>query len=338
MNRLEEGEDMEFKELRAFLAAAELSSVSRAAEKLFMSQPALSRQLQSLENELGVPLFVRGRKQLQLTHAGEVLLARAKAILQDAEQTRVLMRQVAKGDAGSLRIVATPMVMRNSVAPAVAIFRDSSPDVDIVLFESDVNNWTSLIEEGTAHLGLGPSTPIGRSVSSMALYTPKMCAVLRSDHPLAGKEKLDADDLRHETGLILRNDRFGRQKGEITMSTSFLHFASSFESLHAETLLTLAASGLGVAILSEFVAENANLDDSRMRVIPIVHDGRQAQATIVLAWHRRLASSAAAQRFMDILRAEVIQRTTTGSRARRREVPFDSTSLLSAEIIAEVTD
>ncbi len=108
---------MEFHQLRYFTAAAELLSISRAAERLHVSQPALSRQIRVLEDELGTPLFDRIRQRIRLTEAGAAFLPRARQILQDAEQAVREVRGQFGGARASLRLGFITPILDDLVVP-----------------------------------------------------------------------------------------------------------------------------------------------------------------------------------------------------------------------------
>lgn len=124
---------MELRQLQAFVLAAELGTITRAAERLFISQPALSRQIQALERELGVKLFHRSRKQIWLTDVGEQFLSRVRSALRDLDQARSIAEEASMGTGGTLTVAAGPIPMRYVVAPAAARIRNQVPGLEIRL-------------------------------------------------------------------------------------------------------------------------------------------------------------------------------------------------------------
>ena len=116
---------MELRHLRYFVSVAEASGVSRAALRVHISQPALSRQIHDLERELGVRLFVRVGRGIRLTVEGEDLLARARDVLTGAESLGARARALADGAVGVLRVGATPQVMQNILPGFLAAYRAS---------------------------------------------------------------------------------------------------------------------------------------------------------------------------------------------------------------------
>ena len=121
---------MELHALRCFVAVAERLSFSRAAEELQTSQPALSRQIQALEQTLQVRLFDRVGRRVELTPAGAELSARARLLLQDAESFRSRAEDLSGGPTGLLRVGATPQTLESLVAPLLSRFPALWPGVD----------------------------------------------------------------------------------------------------------------------------------------------------------------------------------------------------------------
>ena len=118
---------MNLRHLRAFATIAEVGGFARAATLLNLSQPALSRQIHALEAELGVPLFDRIRRRVQLTSEGEDLLRRGRRLLADADALGERARSLKAGDSGVLRIGATPHVIENLLANFLVRYRRRHP-------------------------------------------------------------------------------------------------------------------------------------------------------------------------------------------------------------------
>ena len=126
---------MELRHLRYFVAVADAGSVSRAATQLRVTQPALSRQIRDLETELGLPLFDRVGRRLQLTAAGETLLARTRDVLRAAESLREEAGALAGGATGTLRLGATAQTLESLISAFLVGFRRQWPGVDVRLIE-----------------------------------------------------------------------------------------------------------------------------------------------------------------------------------------------------------
>src|SRR5262249_19897484 len=126
---------MELRHLRYFVVVAEELHVGRAAQRLNMSQPPLSRQIRELEEEIGFPLFVRGYHKMELTPAGRVYLSEAKRILQQVDRAAEAAANVARGHAGHLRLGHGTHLPDGYLSRVLAAFQRVSPDVSVDLLE-----------------------------------------------------------------------------------------------------------------------------------------------------------------------------------------------------------
>ncbi|NIK59491.1 LysR substrate-binding domain-containing protein [Kribbella shirazensis] len=184
---------MELRTLRYFVAVAEELHFGRAAARLYMSQPPLSRAIRQLEADLGTALFRRSASGISLTPAGAALLKEARALLAQAEQART--RVAAAAGSASL----TVGILSDSTDPAVsrlaAAYRREHPSVEIHIRETDLTDPTCGLRAGLVDVALtrGPFDATGLRVRE--LRSDAVGAVLRADDPLAGRDELALADL-----------------------------------------------------------------------------------------------------------------------------------------------
>src|SRR5262245_43630899 len=143
---------MELRHLRYFVAVAETENVSKAAIRLRLSQPALSRQIHDLEAELKVALFERTGRNLRLTGAGEDLLAYGKRVLDQTDAFRERARAIGGGKAGVLRVGATPQALQRLFPTIIQRFRRIMPAVELRLTEGDASALVEALRRGDLHL------------------------------------------------------------------------------------------------------------------------------------------------------------------------------------------
>src|SRR5215470_13554404 len=127
--------DMNLRHLRAFVSIADAGGFARAANRMNLSQPALSRQIHALETELGVPLFDRIGRRVQLTSEGEDLLRRSRHLLAEADSLGERARSLKAGQTGILRVGATPQVIENLLADFLPHYRRRHPGIEVDLVE-----------------------------------------------------------------------------------------------------------------------------------------------------------------------------------------------------------
>ncbi|MCP4572740.1 MAG: LysR family transcriptional regulator [bacterium] len=138
---------MELRQFTYFVAVAEELHFSRAAKRLHMTQPPLSRQIQRLENELGLKLFKRTQRSVRLTKAGETFLEQARAMLAQAERTKDLCRRTQLGEVGELKVGLTPIDHGPGLIDFIRRFRESRPDVHLTLLELPTNEQLKALHE-----------------------------------------------------------------------------------------------------------------------------------------------------------------------------------------------
>lgn len=246
---------MEFHQLRYFAAAAEAMSISRAAEKLHVTQPALSRQIASLEADLGVALFDRIKKRIVLTEAGRFFLPKARQIICDAETSAQQLREQFGDAPRTLRLGFLSIFLDDLVAPALREFRQRHPKARVSLFELSPR---AQLERLRAHeldaAILGNIVETDRQFFAVRrLSRNKMAAVLPEDHALAKKKTIKLEALARDSWISLSDAVFpGRReflRGICAAAGFEPQIVSEVDSL--SLMLAAVASGDGVALMPE---------------------------------------------------------------------------------------
>src|ERR1044072_2039624 len=150
---------MNLRNLRMFVATAELGTLGRAATRLNVSQPAASRQLDALRAELGVTLFEHVGRALRLTSEGEHLLQRSRQLLADADMLTEHARALTKGETGTLKVAATPQMIATLLAPFLPRHRQRPPAADVLVIDGRAARRRSRLERGEVHLTIMPAGP-----------------------------------------------------------------------------------------------------------------------------------------------------------------------------------
>jgi len=143
---------MELRHLRYFIAVAEAENVSRAALKLHVSQPALSRQIRDLEDELGFLLLERSAKSVRLTEAGRAFLTEARAVLQRAEDAVITAREIATGGGGELHVGYAPSLTARILPPTLRAFQAELPKVRVKLHDLSTEEMLTGLREAKLQL------------------------------------------------------------------------------------------------------------------------------------------------------------------------------------------
>ena len=249
---------MELRTLRYFQAVAEELSFSRAARKLSIAQPALSRAVKDLEVELGGELFKRNRRMVKLTAAGVVLLREANALLGQSEESLRKVQRTLRGQEGELRLGFIGPPTQSFLPKVVRLYRKRYPHVSIILEERTPERVWEMVSKDRLDVGLTRPVSAGDKIGLKTKLIQKeaLCAVVPSDHPFAGKTKLRWADLRQEPLILLaRREGVGLYEAALQgcrdagFSPKIAHTPSI-----VGTVLTYAEAGMGVGVVPETVA------------------------------------------------------------------------------------
>ena len=242
---------MELRHLRYFVAVAEELHFTRAAERLHIVQPALSKQISALEEELGAKLFHRTKRRVELTEPGLVFLEESRQILQRMEQATGRVKSAASGQIGRLEIGFIGPATYGLLPKVLRVYREHFPEVELELHE-----WTTIMQALKLHeraLQVGfirlPLHDDGL-VFKTVLREPVMIA-LYIDHPLASREKIPLKMLTDEWFIMI--PRY-REPGLYDQYISLCYQADFSpkvvqETHRIQTMISLVASGMGVAFV-----------------------------------------------------------------------------------------
>ena len=306
---------MELRHLRYFVSVAEAASVSKAALRVHISQPALSRQLHDLERELGVRLFARVGRGIRLTAEGEDLLARSRDVLTRAESLGARARALAEGSIGVLRVGATPQVIQNILPGFLTQYRHSRPGIDIELVEEGGARLLSLVEQGALHVamtGILTGTPLERRL----LFPIRVLAVTAPGPKWKRHSTIEIGDLASTPLLLLRQDFGSRQLFDAACRIAHVQPRLVLESAEPNSLIALAEAGHGVAI----VPSTVRFVSKGIRFMPILQKGKSLGTWSSVVWDGRRELPVYATSFIEELAAHV-RRGFPGKRFERIAPP-----------------
>jgi DNA-binding transcriptional LysR family regulator len=287
---------VELRQIRYFVAVAKAGSFSRAAERLRISQSALSRQVQLLEVEYGVPLFDRIGRGVALTVMGEDLLSRSESILQSIQMIKERANELSGGSKGLLRIGTTPQTLETLVSRILSVYRRSTPDVSITLLEDGSANLVNQLESGAIDVAFAP-LPDHPTIRGRLLFPLGVLALVPRHYApnLTKRRQLDVVQLKDLPLLVLRPGFMTRQLLDRACSASNVNPKIVLESGNPHCLLALAEEGHGIAIIPSTV----NLKGVKQRILPIQQDRKQLGIWISAIWDNRRHISPAASKFIE---------------------------------------
>jgi DNA-binding transcriptional LysR family regulator len=238
------------RQLHYFSVLAETSNFHRAAEKLNIAQPPLTVAIRKLEQELGVPLFIRTPRGVTLTPAGEVALSAARETLAQAELVRKAVRQSEAGDLGALAIGFVGSATSALLPRLIQSFRERYPKVELVLAEGTSIDISQRIEDGSLDVGLVrlPLRNSGRIVTHV-VERDRMVAALPADHRLCRRARLQLADMANEPFLVHTPVSILRTTALAACQAAGFIPRIAQEATQVQTILCLVQSGLGVALV-----------------------------------------------------------------------------------------
>lgn len=287
------------RQLQTLITIADAGGFARASGRLHLSQPAASRQIQALEAELGVRLFDRIGRRLQLTSEGEDILRRRRRLLQEANSLRDRAAALKGGQTGTLQVGASPQHIEIVLAPFVNRFRSRHPGIEVHFVEDGGARISERLEQGDVQLVL--TTVNNELFSGRLLYPGYTLAVVAPSHPFGRRATIDIADLADEPLLLLQRSFGSRTWFDAACHTADINPRIVLESAAPATLIALANSGEGVAV----VPSNVSIPRHGVKSVPITHRGTPIGRWVFVAWDRRRFFPPFAQHFVNELVAEV---------------------------------
>ncbi|MCI4569076.1 LysR family transcriptional regulator [Lysobacter sp. CFH 32150] len=247
------------KPLRAFCQTARLGSVSRAAEALYVSQPAITLQLQALERELGVKLFERSGRRLVPSREGQLLYDLAKPLVEGLDGLDAAFHEQVRGlDAGELNVAAGSSTILYLLPGIVEAFRDRQPDVRLTLHNVTGAGGLDLLRSDAVDLAVGSMLDVPADLSYAPVYRFEPMLITPLDHPLANKPDLKLEDLS-PYGLILPPKRLTTYRlVDLVFQQNRVPYTVALEVGGWEVIKQYVAMGLGVSIVTAICLTEAD--------------------------------------------------------------------------------
>jgi DNA-binding transcriptional LysR family regulator len=289
--------------LAALVAVAEAGSITRAAERLGYTTPALSQQLAKLEREAGTALLVRHHRGARLTGAGELLAARARRVLDELERARHELARLTGLTGGTLRLGTFQTAGIHLLPPVLSAFRRAHPDVELTVADYEPSAGVAAVAAGEIDLAMthayepGGPIPVASSVRVEPILVEELVLVSAPGHALtSGPARLPLTELAGQPLISMAPDAPARRDVEAVLAR-----AGALPSVLVPTpgyllVCALASAGLGVAVVPEMVA--------RTSVTPVgvrALEGGELRRTISVA-HRGDERAPAADAFRALLR------------------------------------
>ncbi len=302
---------MDLKRIRAFAAVAKDANVSRAAERLHISQPALTRQLHALQADLRVTLLERAGRGIRLTPAGEALAPLCQELLSRSEGLREAARTFAADPTSVLRVAVTPHFIESLLAPVIQELHSAHPNVEIQLVEGPSARHRDLLEHHEVEIALGV-TRYSETLKARVLPSLPLLVVAAAGHPITKRRSVELSALAAEPLLVVHRDFITGLMFESACHIAQISPVIRHVSTSVQTLLALAEIGFGVAV----VPANARVETRAVKIATLCHKGEPVHMTVRAVWNPFVPLPAAAEHLIDLLEQYMQAHPRLGSRAR----------------------
>lgn len=251
---------MEFNQLRYFLAVTELGSFSKAASQCAISQPALSIQIQKLENEIGTPLLDRARRRVVPTDTGRILVVRARRALAQIEIARREIRGSNGRGIGKLAFGILPTIAPYFLPHILATFKEKCPKMRFTVHEDVTSELMQLLEENKLDFAIVCLPIREHGFEKEELFSEELLLALPLQHPLAQRGQIQVEDLQNENFILLREGH--------CLSDQIFHYLKrhgftphiSLQSGQLATIESLVRAGMGISLVPEMAANKTTTE------------------------------------------------------------------------------
>ncbi|MBP9185373.1 MAG: LysR family transcriptional regulator [Fuscovulum sp.] len=285
------------RQLQFFIAAAEAGSVTGAARALSISQSSVTEAIRALEDDLGVPLFDRQARGLEITHKGSAFLRHARQILADVATARAAFRDETETTRGRLSLGVTSLVAGYVLSDILSRFRRAHPQVELNVTEDNGDYLQHLLIGGELDVAVLLTSSVK---DRMALHVETLVVSpyrlwLPLGHPLAQQEAIALEDMAGQPLIQLMVDEIEESTRRLTAALP-VKPQVAFRTRSVEAVRSLVATGAGLAILPSLVYRPWSLEGDRIEIRDVSGDLPSVQ--VGLAWRRGAPLSAPAHNFV----------------------------------------
>lgn len=257
---------MELRQIRYFVMVAEELNFSRAAERLHMSQPPLSLQIKALEEEMGVELLQRTRREVHLTDAGRVFLAECRSIMDQLRAAVSTTVRTAEGELGTLKLGMVTSGIFHVLPEILRRMADRFPTIEITVTDMSSRDQADAIMQGKLDIGIVHAIPAQAGLTKSPIYAEPFSIVLPDQHPLASRPDLRLADLEGQPFVAFSRERAPALFDAIVASCQEAGFSPliTHTARNPLTVFQMVRLGLGISLVPRSYA-NAGVDGVRFR-------------------------------------------------------------------------
>lgn len=271
---------MNLRDLKYLVAVADNNHFGKAANKCFVSQPALSIQLQKLEGELGVKLFERSNKKVLITQVGKDVVARARKLLQEADEIKSLVKNYHDPFATEIKLGAFPTLAPYFLPNVVTKINDDMPNLKLLLVEEKTEQLLEKIKQGEIDAAFLALPVEDDSLEYVSLFEDEFLLTAHKDYPLAKKTSVKKSDISDEELLLLEDGHCLREQALEVCDLMKASERQDFRATSLETLRQMVASGVGITLIPRIAAQ----EHKDISYIPFKKP--KPSRTIALVWRK----------------------------------------------------
>lgn len=287
---------MDVQNLKAFLLVAENGSFSTAAQRLHLTQPAVSKRVAQLEQELDAALFDRIGRHVSLTEAGHALLPHAKAVQLELQAAERSVRDLAGEVSGQLRLATSHHIGLHRLPPVLSEFSSRFPAVHIDIDFMDSEQAYDLTLRGDTELAVVTLSPApANHIVALPIWTDPLDFMVQSGHPLTRQKKLTLHALSETAAILPGLNTYTGQIVKALFDTAQLPLQVSIATNYLETIRMMASVGLGWTVLPR------SMGDASLATLPVANANIERTLGVIHHEGRRL--SRAARAFIEALTA-----------------------------------
>jgi DNA-binding transcriptional LysR family regulator len=288
---------MEIRQLNYFLHVADQLSFSKASQSLHISQPSLSKVIQIIEEELGVILFDRSTRRLQLTDDGKILVKFANTIMSSLEDLHAALAEGKQFKKGSIKLGLPPVIGVSFFPSIIAKFRNLYPQVQIQLIEEGGKIVEQSLLDGKIDLGVVVLPVNENNFETLPFVERRLSLIVNANHPLATKENIRLSALKNEQFILFKEgfSLYDRVR-EACISEGFEPLIA-YESSQWDFIGEMVAADLGIALLPDIVC--SKIDSRQIKVIPTLIP--QVHWNLALIWRKNHYLSHAAKAWINFM-------------------------------------
>ncbi|MEC2345471.1 MULTISPECIES: cidABC operon transcriptional activator CidR [Paenibacillus] len=260
---------MDIRQMQVLIEVARLRSFTKAAEALYITQPTISKTIKAMEEELGVVLFDRVGKKIELTDAGQIIATQAQQIVTSFQNLMAELDDLRNLKKGHLRIGLPPMVGASFFPRVIGEFHQRYPDITIQLFEDGAKKVEQDVAKGLLDVGVAVLPTVEAELSYFPFVEEKLNLVVHPSHRLAERECVELAELAPDGFVLFREDFTLHDRIIGACAKVGFHPHIIYESSQWDLISEMVAVGLGITLLPETICRE--IDDEGVRIIPLVN-------------------------------------------------------------------